>query len=88
MNRTPRSVADYDRVMDPIRSARQAKSGHRPGDPDKAARALLALIEQETPPVRLFLGSDALWLVAQKLTQKKSELERWEALSRSTNFSE
>jgi len=32
MDRTPRSIADYDEVMDPIRSARQAKSGNQPGD--------------------------------------------------------
>jgi NAD(P)-dependent dehydrogenase (short-subunit alcohol dehydrogenase family) len=32
MDRTPRSIADYDAVMDPIRKARQGKSGHQPGD--------------------------------------------------------
>jgi len=32
MDRTPRSIADYDAVMDPIRAARQAKSGHQPGE--------------------------------------------------------
>ena len=67
MDRTERSIADYDAVMDPIRAARQAKSGNQPGDPDKAAQALLRLIEAETPPVRLFLGEDALGLVDRKL---------------------
>src|SRR6201999_2676684 len=32
MDRTPRSVGDYDAVMNPIREARQAKSGNQPGD--------------------------------------------------------
>ena len=86
MDRTPRSVADYDRVMDPIRMARQAKSGHQPGDPAKAAQALLALIEAENAPVRLFLGEDALGLVEQKLDAMKAEITIWDALSRSTNF--
>jgi NAD(P)-dependent dehydrogenase (short-subunit alcohol dehydrogenase family) len=87
MDRSPRSIADYDSVMNPIRVARQAKSGSQPGDPDKAALALLTLIEADTPPVRLFLGDDALGLVDQKLEQMKAELGQWEALSRSTGFS-
>ncbi|MQT14529.1 oxidoreductase [Segnochrobactrum spirostomi] len=86
MDRAPRSIADYDAVMDPIRAARQAKSGHQPGDPGKAAQALLALVEAETPPVRLFLGDDALGLVEQKLDRMRGEISAWEALSRSTSF--
>lgn len=86
MDRTPRSIADYDAVMDPIRTARQAKSGQQPGDPARAAHALLALIEAESPPTRLFLGGDALGLVDQKLAQMQSEIAAWEAVSRSTSF--
>lgn len=86
MDRTPRTIADYDAVMDPIRAARQAKSGNQPGDPAKAAQALLALVESETPPVRLFLGDDALGLVEHKLGAMKAELDAWDALSRSTSF--
>ena len=86
MNRAPRSIVDYDAVMDPLRAARQAKSGNQPGDPTKAAHALLALIESENPPVRLFLGADALGLVEQKLEAMKVELAAWDALSRSTSF--
>lgn len=86
MDRTPRTIHDYDAVMDPIRAARQAKSGNQPGDPTKAAQALLALVESESPPVRLFLGDDALSLVEQKLKAMKVELGTWDALSRSTSF--
>jgi NAD(P)-dependent dehydrogenase (short-subunit alcohol dehydrogenase family) len=86
MDRTPRTIADYDAVMNPIRAARQAKSGNQPGDPAKAAQALLALVEAENPPVRLFLGDDALGLVEQKLEGMKVELATWDALARSTSF--
>ena len=86
MDRTPRTIAEYDAVMDPIRAARQAKSGNQPGDPAKAAQALLALIEAPNPPARLFLGEDALGLVERKLDQMKAEIAAWDALSRSTSF--
>lgn len=86
MDRTPRRISDYDPVMDPIRAARQAKSGRQPGDPAKAAQALLALVASPNPPVRLFLGCDALELVAQKLQSMQTELAAWERLSRSTSI--
>ena len=86
MDRTPRSIPDYDAAMNPIREARQAKSGNQPGDPSKAAEALLRIVDAKNPPARLFLGEDALGLVAQKLEQMKGEIEAWSALSRSTNF--
>jgi hypothetical protein len=72
--------------MDPISGARQAKSGKQPGDPAKAALALLALVEAENPPARLFLGEDALGLVEQKLHAMQTEMSAWEALSLSTSF--
>ncbi|MEG3172183.1 oxidoreductase [Sphingomonas sp. ZB1N12] len=86
MDRTPRSIADYNAVMNPIRAARQAKSGNQPGDPAKAAQALLTIVASDTPPTRLFLGEDALGLVDKKLAAMKVERDEWDALSRSTSF--
>lgn len=86
MDRAPRSIPTYDAIMDPIRAARQAKSGHQPGDPAKAAQALLKLVDSDAPPTRLFLGEDALAVVEQKLDQMRSEIATWEVLSKSTNF--
>jgi NAD(P)-dependent dehydrogenase (short-subunit alcohol dehydrogenase family) len=86
MDRTPRKISDYDAIMDPIRAARQAKSGKQPGDPGKAAQALLKLVASENPPLRLYLGDDALQLVEQKLDQMRAEIATWESVSRSTGF--
>ena len=86
MDRTPRSLPDYDAVMDPLRAAREAKSGRQPGDPARAAQALLTLLDAPDPPARLFLGEDALGLVARKLDAMRTELAAWDALSRSTSF--
>jgi len=86
MDRSARSIADYDTVMDPIRAARQAKSGNQPGDPARAAQALLALVASDEPPVRLYLGADALGLVDAKIESMKAEIAVWETLSRSTDF--
>ncbi|KER66036.1 short-chain dehydrogenase [Burkholderia cepacia] len=85
MMHTPRSIADYDALFDPIRQAREEKSGKQPGDPAKAARAMLAAIAAEHPPAHLLLGSDALRLVRGKLAALEAEIRAWEAVTVSTD---
>ncbi|HFF8974761.1 oxidoreductase [Serratia marcescens] len=85
MVRSPRRVPDYDALFEPVRQARQEKSGKQLGDPVKAAHAMLALIESGNPPTHLLLGSDALSLVRQKLEALGQEIEQWEKLTRSTD---
>ncbi|HEL2956971.1 TPA: oxidoreductase [Stenotrophomonas maltophilia] len=85
MSRAPRSIEDYDALFDPIRSAREAKSGHQLGDPVKAAQAMLQIIDSDAPPSHLLLGSDALQLVRAKLDTMAKSIDAWEQLSRSTD---
>jgi len=85
MVRTERSIADYDAVFDPIRQARQAKSGKQLGDPDKLAAAVLDLIESDAPPPQLLLGSDALGLVTDRIERLKQEIEAWRSITVSTD---
>ncbi|EPJ6838014.1 oxidoreductase [Stenotrophomonas maltophilia] len=85
MARAPRSIEDYDALFDPIRSAREAKSGHQLGDPVKAAQAMLQVIDSDAPPSHLLLGSDALQLVRAKLASMAGSIDTWEHLSRSTD---
>jgi NAD(P)-dependent dehydrogenase (short-subunit alcohol dehydrogenase family) len=85
MKRTPRSIADYDQTFDPVRQAREEKSGKQLGDPRKAARAMLAAIDAANPPVHLLLGSDALALVRGKLSSLEDEISAWESVTVSTD---
>jgi len=85
MVRTPRSIPDYDALIDPVRQARMDKSGKQPGDPVKAARAMLAVIGAEAPPAHLLLGSDALALVRSRQRVLATELAAWEQLTLSTD---
>ena len=85
MTRTPRSIADYDELFEPVRRARVEKSGRQLGDPVKAARAMLVIMASDTPPAHLLLGSDALKLVRGKLAALSAEFSAWETLTRSTD---
>ena len=85
MVRSPRSISDYDQSFGPIRETREKRSGQQPGDPVKAAKAILQLINSPEPPALLLLGSDALTYVREKLNQMNSDIDTWEAVSRSTD---
>lgn len=87
MVRTPRSIADYDKEFDPIRKRRAGYSGSQPGDPVKLAQAVLTLVASDNPPAHLLLGHDAVSMVREKLGQMKSEIDAWEQVSLSTDFS-
>ncbi|MBZ9994187.1 oxidoreductase [Mesorhizobium sp. BH1-1-4] len=85
MVRTGRSIADYDALFDPIRQARQAKSGRQLGDPNKLAAAVLRLVESDSPPPQLLLGSDALGFVSDRIERLKQEIELWKSVTVSTD---
>ena len=86
MVRTVRSIADYDEIFDPVRQAREEKSGKQSGDPVRAAQVLLELVAADNPPTHLLLGSDALKLVREKLASQSAEIDAWEQTTRSTDF--
>ncbi|WP_342050739.1 MULTISPECIES: oxidoreductase [unclassified Cupriavidus] len=85
MVRAPRSLPDYDAIFDPVRKAREEKSGKQLGDPKKAARAMLAAIASDRPPAHLLLGSDALALVRKAQSALDEEIRAWEVVSASTD---
>jgi NAD(P)-dependent dehydrogenase (short-subunit alcohol dehydrogenase family) len=55
-------------------------------NPAKVAQAILRLSEEERPPVRLLLGSDAVAGAAAAATHRAEEDARWRALSVSTDY--
>ena len=86
MVRSERHIPDYDAVFDPVRERRREYSGKQAGDPRKAARVLLKIVESADPPTHLLLGNDALKLVKDRISALSEEIEVWEAISRSTDF--
>ena len=88
MNRAERSIADYDALFDPIRTARINASGNQLGNPAKAAEAVLSILDVDEPPAHLVLGSDALRLIYAARSAVDDDIRQWENLSRSTDFAD
>ncbi|QHV99750.1 oxidoreductase [Spirosoma endbachense] len=58
------------------------------GDPDKAAKAMIDLVEHPEPPVHLVLGSEAASLLTHADAERKAEFEKWMPVSISTDHDE
>lgn len=61
-------------------------SGRQPGDPVRAAEAIIAAVDSPEPPLNLVLGAPGLKAVREKVAALSAELDRWEALTLSADF--
>jgi NAD(P)-dependent dehydrogenase (short-subunit alcohol dehydrogenase family) len=82
----PEVIADYDETSGAVRRKAVQLNHNQPGDPKKLATAMLALVDADTPPLRLPLGTDTLAAIAAKNAYVAQETQAWEALSASTDF--
>ena len=79
-------IEDYDATVGNTRRAVAAGNGTQPGDPAKAAAAVLAALNAEDTPLRLPLGSDAVDAVTGHLDAVRADIAAWEKTARSTAF--
>lgn len=79
-------IAEYDRTSGKFRSLLETMSGKQPGDPAKAAAAIIAAVESETPPLRLVLGKYANDKARKKVTEAEKERSAWEEVGMATEF--
>ncbi|WP_031425442.1 SDR family oxidoreductase [Flavimarina sp. Hel_I_48] len=85
--RTPKNeIASYTAARQLQTTHEKDIHGNQPGDPEKAAWALLELVNMENPPVNLVLGSDAFKIAVDKLSKLKDQISGFKALSTSTDY--
>ena len=80
--------ADYRDTMSFMHELRRSFNGSEPGDPARAARIIIDVVESPEPPRRLLLGSDAVELALANGAERDQEARQWEAVSRSADFPE
>jgi NAD(P)-dependent dehydrogenase (short-subunit alcohol dehydrogenase family) len=78
------AMPEYADTVGPTRQYVSGGDGLQPGDPAKAAQAILAALDADDPPLRLVLGGDAVDNIRTRLDQLSCELRQWENLSRET----
>jgi NAD(P)-dependent dehydrogenase (short-subunit alcohol dehydrogenase family) len=78
------ALDEYADVVGPTRDYVQTGGGRQPGDPAKAALAILTAIESADPPLRLVLGADATANIRGRLERVSRELTEWEPVGTAT----
>ena len=87
MARVEASIPDYAASAGKVRAALESYHGHQPGDPVRAAQAIVKLADMTDPPVFLVLGTDAIAQLEAQLNLRSELLDRHRPLSASTDFS-
>jgi NAD(P)-dependent dehydrogenase (short-subunit alcohol dehydrogenase family) len=77
-------MPEYADTVGPTRA--YVRDGHleQPGDPVKAAAAIVAALDADEPPLRLVLGEDAIGNIRQRLQGVSAELDAWAAVGAAT----
>lgn len=85
--RTPETEIDAYTTARQLQVAHEKEiNGNQPGDPEKAAVAMIELVAMENPPVHLVLGSDAFQMANSKLSSLQNEISDFKTLSTSTDY--
>jgi NAD(P)-dependent dehydrogenase (short-subunit alcohol dehydrogenase family) len=80
-----KEIPAYAETVGPVRSVLPESDGAQPGDPAKAADAIIAALDVDETPLRLPLGNDAADAIAGHLARELEEFRTWETVSRSTD---
>jgi NAD(P)-dependent dehydrogenase (short-subunit alcohol dehydrogenase family) len=74
-------IADYDSTAHNAERTLAGHAGEEPGDPAKAAQAILTLVNTAAPPLRLLLGKDALGYAEGEITAMQADIAAWRDLT-------
>jgi NAD(P)-dependent dehydrogenase (short-subunit alcohol dehydrogenase family) len=85
-NESKRQIDDYAATAGAWRNQVRAISGKQPGDPVRAAHAIVKAVESSNPPHHLLLGNDAYEGATAKLEVLRKEFSAWEAVARGADF--
>ncbi len=80
------AISEYEEARQSQELHQNQIAGNQPGDPEKAALALIKISNEDAPALHLFLGQDAYDLANQKIELVKIDLESQKQLTRSTAF--
>jgi NAD(P)-dependent dehydrogenase (short-subunit alcohol dehydrogenase family) len=78
-------IADYEATAGAMRAHAADVNHAQPGDPIKAAAAIVDIAAAAEPPVHLLLGTDCVAAVEAKIADLKSDIDTWRAVSLSTD---
>jgi len=83
--RTPEnSISEYEAARNSEQAHLDEINGNQPNDPGKGAEALIAMSEEQNPPVHFLLGSGTDEFLNNKIKTITGDAEKWSDLTFST----
>jgi NAD(P)-dependent dehydrogenase (short-subunit alcohol dehydrogenase family) len=79
-------LGDYDQTSGRTRAAVAERNGNQPGDPVRAAQAIIEAVTSDNPPLHLLLGRLAYEQATAKLDNLRKEFETWREMTLGTDF--
>jgi NAD(P)-dependent dehydrogenase (short-subunit alcohol dehydrogenase family) len=79
-------VDAYRPALDPLRTFVAGFGSRAPGDPARAADALLRLLDEPALPLRVQLGTDSADAIRQHSTSMLRDLAQWHEVAASTDY--
>jgi NAD(P)-dependent dehydrogenase (short-subunit alcohol dehydrogenase family) len=79
-------IPDYSGTVGRTRQMVEASAGSQPGDPAKAATAILTALDAPDTPLRLPLGDDAVDAILSHIDSTRADIRAWEKLARDTRL--
>ncbi|WP_183619864.1 oxidoreductase [Rhizobium leguminosarum] len=79
-------IDDYAETSGKRRQVTRSVSGNQPGDPVRAATAIISAFEADEPPLRLLLGAPALKIARERLDALRANFEAWAETTLSADF--
>jgi NAD(P)-dependent dehydrogenase (short-subunit alcohol dehydrogenase family) len=86
LQQAKKPIADYNDTAGARRQMIADYSGKQPGDPARAAEAIIAAVTAKTPPLRLLLGRMALDTARTKLDTMRKNFDSWESVTLGADF--
>ena len=86
--RPAKSLEAYRPAIAPIETYLYGQAGRQPGDPAKAAAAMIAVADDPAPPRRLVLGADAYDLLDRTYAARAADIARYRRLGEDTAFAD
>jgi NAD(P)-dependent dehydrogenase (short-subunit alcohol dehydrogenase family) len=86
IRKSRQEIPDYAATAGEFSRAISGSSGKQPGDPVRAAEAIIQAVQSPQPPLHLLLGATALQVAKAKLDSLRQTFDAWETTTRSADY--
>lgn len=86
LKQSKRTIDDYAATAGARRKENSSTDGRQPGDPARAAQAIIQAVQADKPPFRLALGRSAVQRIRAEIDAQRQELDSWEQTATGADF--